>query len=73
MGEKSIITDFLVKYLEENNIEKGWISQKTGISIEKLKRDYEEALDAEEFLLLCALLQIEPEEIREIIKRINLE
>lgn len=66
--EKSVVTEFFVKYFEDNKIEKQWISEKTGISKEKLTRDYKEALTAEEFLCLCALLSISPEEVLIVLK-----
>lgn len=68
---KSGVTEFFVKYFEDNKIKKQWISEKTGISESKLTRDYKEALTAEEFLCLCALLSIQPEEIQAAIRREN--
>lgn len=67
--EKSEITEFLLRYFEENGIDKEWISEKTGIREEKLSKGYKERLTAEEFLTLCVLLQIKPEEVMLIIKK----
>lgn len=69
--EKSNVTEFFIKYFEENKIEKLWISEKTGISKKKLSRDYKEALTAEEFLCLCALLSIQPEEVLAAMKNMD--
>ena len=71
--KKSQITDFFLTYFEKNRIEKEWISEKTGINANKLSADYKGSLTADEFLKLCALLQIEPEEIMEVIKGRNRE
>lgn len=69
--EKSGVTEFLLKYFEENKIEKQIISEKTGIMESKLTKDYKEVLTAEEFLQICALLSIQPEEVLAAIKRQN--
>ena len=69
--EKSVVTEFFVKYFEDNKIEKQWISDKTGIDEQKLTRNYKEALTAEEFLHLCALLSVQPEEVLAAIKDTN--
>ena len=61
--EKSGVTEFFLKYFEENGIKKEWISEKVGIEEEKLSVDYKEPLTAEEFLKLCAFLSIQPEEV----------
>lgn len=66
--EKSEVTEFFLKYFEKNRIDKAWISEKTGIDRNKLSREYKESLTADEFLRLCAFLQIQPEEIMMIIK-----
>lgn len=69
--EKSGVTEFLLKYFEENKIEKQIISERTGIMESKLTKDYKEVLTAEEFLQICALLSIQPEEVLAAIKRQN--
>lgn len=69
--EKSGVTEFFIKYFEDNKIKKQWISEKTGIEEKKLSRDYKEALTAEEFLCLCALLSIQPEEVLAALKKGN--
>ncbi len=66
--EKSEVTEFFLKYFEKNRINEAWISEKTGIDRNKLSREYKESLTADEFLRLCAFLQIQPEEIMMIIK-----
>lgn len=67
--EKSAVTEFFLDYFEKNKIKKEWISEKTGILEEKISRDYQEPLTAEEFLKLCAFLCIQPEEVLVVIKR----
>lgn len=67
--KKSEVTEFFLNYFEKNRIEKRWISEKTGISERKLSKDYKQALNAEEFLRLCAFLQLQPEEILLILKK----
>jgi len=67
--EKSAVTEFFLDYFEKNKIKKEWISEKIGILQEKISRDYKEPLIAEEFLRLCAFLDIQPEEVLIVIKR----
>lgn len=69
--EKSGVTEFFIKYFEDNKIEIKWISEKTGINERKLTRNYSKALTADEFLCLCALLSIQPEEVLLAIKNVN--
>lgn len=69
--EKSDVTEFFLKYFEENKIEKQKISEETGIVEEKLSRKYQEALTAEEFLRLCVFLSIQPEEVLAAIRKEN--
>ena len=69
--EKSGVTEFFIKYFDDNEIKIKWISEKTGISKQKLTRGYKEALTAEEFLRLCALLSIAPEEVLAALKNEN--
>ena len=66
--EKSAITEFFLDFFEKNEIKIEWISEKTGIPREKLIRGYKRPLNADEFLRLCALFEIEPEEVLIIIK-----
>lgn len=67
--EKSAVTEFFLKYFEENGIDYKWISEKTGIAKEKMSADYSEPLTAEEFFCLCTLLQIQPEEVMAFLKK----
>lgn len=69
--EKYGVTEFFIKYFEDNKIEKRWISEKTGIPESKLERGYKKALTAEEFLYLCAFLSIRPEDVLTAIKMAN--
>lgn len=69
--EKSAVTEFFLKYFDNNKIKKEWISEKTGISESKLVREYKEALTAEEFLKLCHLLSIQPEDVLVEIRKQN--
>lgn len=66
--EKSDVTDFFLEYFEKNGINKRWISENTGIEIEKISENYRQPLTATEFLELCMLLEIEPECIQKWIK-----
>lgn len=69
---KSAVTDFFLKYFEKQRINIAWISENTGIAMDKLSENYSEPLKAEEFLDLCVLLGIKPEEVwREIKKKSN--
>lgn len=63
----SRVTNYVMHYLKMNGITAEQIERETGISAEKLSKGYKEPLDAEEFLMLCAHLGLEPEDItREI-------
>ena len=66
--EKSAITEFFLDFFEKNEIKPEWISEKTGIAKEKISRGYKSPLEADEFLRLCALFEIKPEEVLIIIK-----
>ena len=66
---KSDVTDFFLKYFEKNRIEVAWISEKTGIDVKKLSKNYTKPLEAEEFLELCVLLEMKPEEVWQEIKK----
>ena len=61
--EKSRVTEYILTYMRENQITASELSEKTGIAEEKLCPDYKEPLLAEEFLELCVLLKLSPEEI----------
>ena len=63
--KKSAVTEFFIEYLERNQINKAWVSEKTGIEIEKISENSRMPLTASEFLTLCAFLEIEPEEVIE--------
>ena len=67
--EKSAVTAFFLEYFEKHRISIGIISEKTGIKKEKFSENYGIPLSAEEFLDLCVLLGITPEEVREAIKK----
>lgn len=65
--EKSMVTEYIIKYLTENHISAESVSADTEISVNKLKPGYTKPLLAEEFLDLCVYLKISPERIsREI-------
>ena len=53
---KSKVTDYMIRYIEENRMDAG-----------KLRKDYKEPLDAEEFLSLCAYLGIRPEQVQRML------
>ena len=40
MGQTSEVTEYMIKYLCENSLSSGLVSQKTGIPEEKLRPDY---------------------------------
>ena len=67
--EKSAVTEFFLDYFEKNGIKKRWISEKTGIDEKKLSKEYEQSMTAEEFLRLCAFLEIQPEEIMVVLEQ----
>jgi len=66
--EKSAVTEFFLEYFEENKINRVWISENTGIEINKISDNYRQPLTAAEFLELCMFLEIEPERIQEWIQ-----
>ncbi len=66
--EKSAVTEFFLQYFEENKINRQWISENTGIEIDKISDNYRQPLTAAEFLELCMFLEIEPERIQEWIR-----
>ena len=59
---KSKVTDYMIRYIEENRIDAKSLAAHAGIDAGKLRKDYKEPLDAEEFLSLCAYLGIRPEQ-----------
>ncbi len=65
---KSAVTDYFLDYFEKNRIDIKEISENTGIKIYKLSKEYKTPLSAEEFLRLCVLLGIKPEEIQKSIQ-----
>ena len=67
--EKSAVTEFFLEYFEKNRINAYEISENTGIEIEKLSVDYRQPLSAEEFLKLCCLLGVKPEEVKQAINK----
>ena len=69
MGQTSEVTEYMIKYLCENSLSSGMVSQKTGIPEEKLRPGYKEPLLADEFLRLCVYLKISPEKIASELKR----
>lgn len=69
MGQTSEGTEYMIKYLCENSLSSGLVSQKTGIPEEKLRPGYKEPLLADEFLRLCVYLKISPEKIASALKR----
>ena len=66
--EKSAVTEFFLAYFEKNRIDRGYISEKTGIEIEKISDNYRQPLTASEFLGLCLFLGITPEQVRAAIR-----
>ena len=69
MGQTSEVTEYMIKYLCENSLSSGQVSQKTGIPEEKLRPGYKEPLLAYEFLRICVYLNISPEKIASELKR----
>ena len=67
--KKSEVTDYFLEYFEKNRMNIKEISEKTGIKISKLSKEYKTPLTAEEFLKLCVLLRIQPEEILKSIQK----
>lgn len=67
---KSKVTDYMIRYIEENRIDAETLAAHAGIDAGKLREDYEKPLDAEEFLSLCAYLGIKPEQVQSMISRV---
>ena len=64
---KSKVTDCMIRYIEENRIDAKSLAAHAGIDAGKLRKDYKEPLDAEEFLSLCAYLGIRPEQVQRML------
>ena len=60
---KSKVTDYMIRYIEENRMDAKSLAADAG----KLRKDYKEPLDAEEFLSLCAYLGIRPEQVQRML------
>lgn len=67
---KSKVTDYMIRYIEENQMDAKSLAAHAGIDAGKLQENYEEPLDAEEFLSLCAYLGIRPEQVQSMINRV---
>lgn len=52
---KSKVTDYMIRYIEENRMDAKSLAAHAGIDAGKLRKDYKEPLDAEEFLSLCSI------------------
>ncbi len=66
---KSKVTDYMVRYIEENRMDAKALAVHAGIDVGKLQEDYKEPLNAEEFLSLCVCLGIRPEQVQSVISR----
>lgn len=66
---KSKVTDYIIEYLHNNSISIQWAADAVNIAVDKLKENYEEPLQADEFLELCVLLSVRPEDILQAIGR----
>ena len=53
---KSKVTDYMIRYIEENRMDAKSLAAHAGIDAGKLRKDYKEPLDAEEFLSFVFLL-----------------
>ena len=62
---KSKVTDYMIRYIDAKSL-----AAHAGIDAGKLREDYEEPLDAEEFLTLCVCLGIQPEQVRSVINKV---
>ena len=49
---KSKVTDYMIRYIEENRMDAKSLAAHAGIDAGKLRKDYKEPLDAEEFILV---------------------
>lgn len=64
---KSKVTDYMIRYIEEKQMDAKALAEHAGIDVKKLRKNYEEPLDAEEFLNLCVCLGIQPEQVQNVI------
>lgn len=64
----SKVTEYMIKYLREQEISIFLLSEQTKIPKEKLCPGYQEPLLADEFLRLCVALHLSPEKISKDIK-----
>ena len=62
---KSKVTDYMIRYIEENRMDAKSLAAHAGIDAGKLRKDYKEPLDAEEFLSLY--LGIRPEQVQRML------
>ena len=64
---KSKVTDYMIRYFDENRMDAKSLAAHAVIDAGKLRKDYKEPLDAEEFLSLCAYLGIRPEQVQRML------
>lgn len=55
------VTDKIVKYLRDNNIDIYKVAKDTGVPYKMLAKEGNDRLDAVQFLKLCSYLNISPE------------
>ena len=67
--KKSAVTEFFLEYFEKNRISVEWISECTGIGIDKISENYGQPLNATEFLELCVFLGVQPETVQAYVKQ----
>lgn len=68
---KSRVTDYLLQYMEQHQISAAWAAGAAGIDIKKLKKGYRKPLLSDEFLELCVVLRIRPEDVMEALNGKN--
>lgn len=61
--EKSRVTDYLLQYMKQHQISAAWAAKAAKIDVDKLTEDYKEPLLSDEFLELCIILNIRPEDV----------
>lgn len=61
--EKSRVTDYLLQYMKQHQISAAWAAKAAEIDVDKLTEDYKEPLLSDEFLELCVVLHIRPEDV----------
>ena len=64
---KSKVTDYMIIYIEVDRMYEKSLAAHAGIDAGKLRKDYKEPVDAEEFLSLCAYLGIRPEQVQRML------